>query len=154
MSYNLISIHQPHRSRRTSHDLVLILPIYFNKLLQSHLFRHFHYLNGISKCTYLGCCMSSVLMYIQCMSWLLYVLVSCWPKFQSIFNGLQSFATDDEKHYQCHNIVLNKKTWPLFLEFNRWIQSLFAPMGDRDIVESADKGMKVFDMGQFDFSWV
>ena len=24
----------------------------------------------------------------------------------------------------------------------------------RDIVESANKGMKVFDMGQFDFSWV
>ena len=27
-------------------------------------------------------------------------------------------------------------------------------MGDRDIVESADKGMKVFDTGQFDFYFV
>ena len=78
-----------------------------------------------------------------------------WPKFQSIFDGLQSIATDDEKHYQCQNIVLNKKkTGPLFSEFNWWIQSLFAPMEDRDIVESPDKGMEVFDTGQFDFSWV
>ena len=50
------------------------------------------------------------------MSWQLYALVSCWlyasygwPKFQSIFHGLQSIATDDEKHYQCQNIVLKKK---------------------------------------------
>ena len=62
-----------------------------NKLLQSHLLRHFHYLNKISL-----------------VIWLLYVLylVVC---FQSIFDGLQSIATDDEKHYQCQNIVLNKK---------------------------------------------
>ena len=52
-------------------------------------------------------------------------------------------------------MVLNKKkTGPLFSEFNWWIQSLFAPMEDRDIVESPDKGMEVFDTGQFDFSWV
>ena len=44
--------------------------------------------------------------------------VYCWPKFQSIFNDLQSIATDDDKHYQCQNIVLNKITGPLFLEFN------------------------------------
>ena len=28
------------------------------------------------------------------------------------------FATDDEKHYQCQNIVLNNNTEELFLEFN------------------------------------
>ena len=113
------------------------------------------YLNGISFVIWL----LYILYLVVCMSWQLYALVSCWlyasdgwPKFQSIFHGLQSIATDDEKHYQCQNIVLNKKkTGPLFLEFSRWIQSLFAPMGDRDIVESADKGMKVFATGQFDF---
>ena len=154
---------QARRSRRASHDLVLIFPIWScmscNKLLQSHLLRHFHYLNGISLvCIWL----LYVLYLVVCMSWKLYALVSCWlyasdgwPEFQSIFDSLQSIATDDEKHYQCQNIVLNfKKTGPLFLEFNWWIQSLFAPMGDRDIVESADKRMKVFDTGQFDFSWV
>ena len=134
-----ISIHQPHRCRCTSHDLVLIFPIWScmscNKLLQSHLLRHFHYLNGISLvCIWL----LYVLYLVVCMSWKLYALVSCWlyasdgwPEFQSIFDSLQSIATDDEKHYQCQNIVLNfKKTGPLFLEFNWWIQSLFAPMGE------------------------
>ena len=101
-----------------------------------------------------GCCMSCILLYV-CLGILLAICpVSCWPKVQSIFNFLQSIATDDEKHCQCQNIVLNNKTGPLFLEFNWWIQSLFAPMGDRDIVESADKGMKVFDTGQFDFYFV
>ena len=100
-----------------------------------------------------GCFKSCILLYVCpgcCMSWFPF----CWLKFQSIFNGLQSIATDDEKHYQCQTIVSNNKTGPLFLEFNWWIQSLFAPIGDRDIVESADKGMKVFDTGQFDFYFV
>ena len=56
-----------------------------------------------------------------CMSCKLYALVSCWlyasdgwPKFQSIYDGLQSIATDDEKHYQCQNIVLSeKKNWTI-----------------------------------------
>ena len=33
-------------------------------------------------------------------------------------------------------------------------QSLFAPMGSRDIVESGDKGLKVFDTGQLGFHFV
>ena len=150
-----ISIHPPHRSRRTSHDLVLIFPIWScmscNKLLQSDLLRHFHCLNGFSLARIW-------LLYVL----VLYVLVSCWLYvltvglgFNPFFDGLQSIATDDGKHYQCQNIVLNKKkTGPLVLEYNWWIQSLFAPMEDRDIVESPDKGMEVFDTGQFDFLWV
>ena len=115
-----ISIHQTRRSRRASHDLVLIFPIWScmscNKLLQSHLLRHFHYLNGISLVIWL----LYVLYLVVCMSWKLYALVSCWLyasdgwlKFQSIFDGLQSIATDDEKHYQCQNIVVNKKNWTI-----------------------------------------
>ena len=97
-------------------DLELIFPIWScmscNKLLQSHLLRHFHYLNGISLVIWL----LYVLYLVVCMPWKLYALVSCWlyasdgwPKFQSIFDGLQSIVTDDEKHYQCQNIVVNKK---------------------------------------------
>ena len=74
------------------------------------------YLNGISFVIWL----LYVLYLVVCMSWQLYALVSCWlyasdgwPKFQSIFHGLQSIATDDEKHYQCQNIVLNKKNWTI-----------------------------------------
>ena len=113
---------QARRSRRASHDLVLIFPIWScmscDKLLQSHLLRHFHYLNGISLvCIWL----LYVLYLVVCMSWKLYALVSCWlyasdgwPKFQSIYDGLQSIATDDEKHYQCQNIVLSeKKNWTI-----------------------------------------
>ena len=56
-----------------------------------------------------GCYMSCILLYV-CPGILLAVCpVSCWPKFQSIFNGLQSIATDGQKHYQCQNIVLNKE---------------------------------------------
>ena len=72
-----ISIHQTRRSRRASHDLVLIFPIWScmscNKLLQSHLLRHFHYLNGISLVIWL----LHVLYLVVCMSWKLYALVSC-----------------------------------------------------------------------------
>ena len=50
-----------------------------------------------------GCYMSCILLYAS----------DGWPKFQSIFDGLQSIATDDEKHYQCQNIVLNKKNWTI-----------------------------------------
>ena len=46
---------------------------------------------------------------LVCSGILLTVCPDGWPKFQSFFNGLQSIATDDEKHYQCQNIVLNKK---------------------------------------------
>ena len=123
MSYNLISIHQPHRSRRTSHDLVLIFPIWScmscNKLLQSHLLRHFHYI-WTESVSLSGCYMSCILLYAS----------DGWPKFQSIFDGLQSIATDDEKHYLCQNIVVNKKKkldhyfWNSIGEFNhclhRW----------------------------------
>ena len=55
---------------------------------------------------------------VVCPGILLTVCPVGWPKFQSIFGGLQSIATDDEKHNQCQNIVLNKKNGPLFLEFN------------------------------------
>ena len=39
------------------------------------------------------------------------------PFFQSFnpYPSLQSAATDDRKQFQCINIVLNKKTGPLFL---------------------------------------
>ena len=44
---------------------------------------------------------------LVCSGILLTVCPDGWPKFQSFFDGLQSIATDDEKHYQCQNIVLN-----------------------------------------------
>ena len=59
---------------------------------------------------------------------------------------MQSIATDDDKHYQCRNIVLNNKTEPLF--FGIQLMDSITDSTDRDgrdIVESADKGMKVFD---------
>ena len=34
------------------------------------------------------------------------------------FPSLPSVATDDRKQFQCHNIVFNNKTTPLFLESN------------------------------------
>ena len=77
-------------------------------------------------CTYLvavcpvSCCM--YVLVVVCPSILLAICpLSCWPKFHSIFNGLQCIATGDEKHYQCQNIVLNNKTGPLFFQFNWWI---------------------------------
>ena len=76
--------------RHTSHDLVVIFPTWScmscHKLLRSHLFRHFHYLNQSR--TFLVVCP------VSC----------CWPV--SIhFQSLQSIATDDGKRYQCQNIV-------------------------------------------------
>ena len=98
------------RSRRTSHDLVLIFPTWScmscYKLLQSHILRHFHYVMGISLVTYLVAVCP---------------LFCCWPTFQSI-------ATDDEKHYLCQNIVLNNKPGPLLLD------SLTVCTDGRDIV--------------------
>ena len=59
--------------RRTSHDLVLIFPTWScmscHKLLQSHLLRHFHYLNQFRTYLVAACPVSC-----------------CWPKFQTIFN--------------------------------------------------------------------
>ena len=73
-----ISINQPHRSRRTSHYLVLIFPIWScmscNKLLQSHLLRHFHYLNGISRARIW---LLNVLYLVVCMLWYLVGCMSC-----------------------------------------------------------------------------
>ena len=73
-----ISIHQPHRFRRTSHDLVLIFPIWScmscNKLLQSQPLRHFHYLNGISPARIW---LLYVLYLVVCMSWYLVGCMSC-----------------------------------------------------------------------------
>ena len=69
--------------RRISHD-------------QSHLLRHFHYLNQFR--TYLVAVCP-----VSC----------CWPKSQSIFNPCNPlfFTTDDGKQYHCQNIVLlNNKT--------------------------------------------
>ena len=72
-------------------------------LLQSHLLRHFDYLNQ-----------SRTYLVAEC------PVSFCWPKFQSIFNPCNrpSIATDDRKQYQCQNIVVNNKTWPLFLKVN------------------------------------
>ena len=84
-----------------------------HKLLQSHLPRHFHYLIGIS----------------LVLIWLLYVLYLVVGLSFNPFLILAIHCNSDEKYYQCQNIVLNNKTEPLFLEFNRWIKSLFAPMG-------------------------
>ena len=43
------------------------------------------------------------------------------PIFSSFnpFPSLPSVATDGRKQFQCRKIVLNNKTRPLFLEFNR-----------------------------------
>ena len=86
--------------RRISHDLVLIFSTWScmscHKLLQSHLLRHFHYLNQFR--TYLVAVCP-----VSC----------CWPKSQSIFNPCNPlfFTTDDGKQYHCQNIVLlNNKT--------------------------------------------
>ena len=66
------------------------------------------------------------------------------------FQSLQSIATDDKKHYQWQNIVLTNKLdhyfWNSVGEFNH--------CDGRDTVESADKDMKVFDTGKFDFYFV
>ena len=70
--------------------------------------RHFHYLIGIVVLFLSGCCMSCILL-------LAYVSIH--------FQSLQSIITDDEKHYQCQNIVLNNKPRSLFLEFNWWINN-------------------------------
>ena len=68
------------------------------------------------------------------------------------FQSLQSIATEDEKHYQCQNIVLTNKLdhyfWNSIGEFNH------CDGRDTVLVECADKDMKVFDMGKFDFYFV
>ena len=72
----------------------------------------------------------------------------CWPKFQSTFNPcnpLQQTTTN------IINIMPKYSLEQLFLEFS-W--SITFCTDGRDTVDSADKGMKVFDTGQFDFSWV
>ena len=102
--------HLSHRSRRTSHDLVLIFPTWpcmsCHTLLQSLLLRHFHYLIGIS----------------LVLIWLLYVL---YLVVGLSFNPLLILAIHCNRRRE---IVLNNKLnhyfWNSIGEFNhclhRW----------------------------------
>ena len=72
---------------------------------------------------------------MSCILLLAYVIIH--------FQSLQSIAKDDEKHYQCQNIVLNNKStqnWTIIFGIEL-VNLITVCIDGRDIVASADKGM-------------